>query len=204
VEYIEKILMKSYKRAIIIYNVFVSAIMFIIICAVLEKMKLAGIKAMITMLILFVIYIVIYILIKKYLMSRYKFENTKMYNILEKRGYKEEFFNTINSEINSKRTIKYYNDNRKVGLVMTPTWFILISHIKPEIRKTCEIRKISKELSVSMHSNEYGKFMLVVEYKDNANFLTTEIRYDIEEIQNKIKQQYPDILVGSNIIDKKE
>ena len=200
-KYIENVLERSYKRTITIYNIFMFAIMFIIFCAVLNGIELEGMRAFIAMLIMFVIYTIIYILIKKYLVSKYKFENTKMYNILEKRGYKEDFFNTINTEINSKTAIKYYNSNRKVGLIMTPTWFILISHIKPEIRKTCEIHKISEELSVSVDSDEYGKFMLVVEYKDNTYFFTREIQYDIEEIQKEIKEKYPDVLVGRGIID---
>ena len=191
-KYLEKILMKSYKRTIMIYNVFAFAIMFIILCAISEAIHLEGIKAFIVFVIIITIYIFMYILFKKYLISRFKFENSKMFKILEKRGYKDEFYKTIDAELNLKESIKYYVPAYKVGIIMTPTWFVFISSIKPEIRKTSEIKKIRQKLLTEW--NEYGKYSLVFEYKDNTNFSTVEVIYDIDEILNMIKEKYPEII----------
>ncbi|MDD5864886.1 MAG: hypothetical protein PUD07_00120 [bacterium] len=70
-------------------------------------------------------------------LKKVKFNKTKLYKKLAKKGYLNDFIDTINKEINNENTIKYYDENGH-GLLITETWFVFIDSLYPKFVKTSE------------------------------------------------------------------
>lgn len=183
-EFIEGILKKSYKQKQKNIITFTFALLFIFEMWILELLSIKDLLAFIIV----VINILAYIILKKTILSiiqiKFDFDKTKMFKEIKKNGYLNEFRNTIDLEINSSKTIKYYNDITKIGLIITKTWFIIISSQKPKIRKTTDIYKISE------HVNTRSRIYCSIQFKDNS-YINEYIEY--EKIKNKLKEKYPDI-----------
>lgn len=122
------------------------------------------------------------------------FNKTKLYKNLEKKGYLNEFIDTINKEINNESTIKYYDESGH-GLLITETWFVFINSSYPKFVKTSEIVKISDELD----GNNYKTFMCL-ELKNNKYIRIDHLSCD--EIEKEIKVKYPNIEIGTGIIEE--
>jgi len=122
------------------------------------------------------------------------FNKTKLYRKLEKMGCLNEFIDKINKEINKENTIKYYDEIRGYGLLITETWFVFIDTLYPKFVKTSEIVKISDELS-----NKSTHFMCL-ELKNN-----TYIRIDLascDDIEKEVKIKYSNIEIDTGIIEE--
>jgi len=126
--------------------------------------------------------------------KKVKFNKTKLYKKLEKKGYLNDFIDTINKEINNENTIKYYDENGH-GLLITETWFVFIDSLYPKFVKTSEIVKISDELD----ANNYKRFMCL-ELKNNKYIRIDHLSCD--EIEKEIKIKYPNIEIGTGIIEE--
>lgn len=120
------------------------------------------------------------------------FETSKLYKLLKKKGYLQEFMNTINDEIESENTIKYISEISGCGLLVTETWFVFIDKRYPQVAKTTEVVKISEEIE-----------NVLVLLKDK-NCLVLRNSFGYEEIEEQFKYKYPDIIVGMHIIDEEE
>ena len=127
-------------------------------------------------------------------LKKVKFNKTKLYKKLEKKGCLNEFIDTINKEINNENTIKYYDENGH-GLLITETWFVFIDSLYPKFVKTSEIVKISDELD----ANNYKRFMCL-ELKNNKYIRIDHLSCD--EIEKEIKIKYPNIEIGTGIIEE--
>ena len=126
--------------------------------------------------------------------KKVKFNKTKMYKKLEKRGYLNEFIDTINKEINNESTIKYYDESGH-GLLITETWFVFIDSLYPKFIKTSEIVKISDELDVNR-----SRFFMCLELKNNKYIRIDHL--SCNEIEKEIKIKYPNIEIGREIIEE--
>ena len=127
-------------------------------------------------------------------LKKVKFNKTKLYKKLEKRGYLNEFIDTINKEINNVSTIKYYDENGH-GLLITETWFVFIDSLYPKFIKTSEIVKISDELDVNR-----SRFFMCLELKNNKYIRIDHL--SCNEIEKEIKIKYPNIEIGTGIIEE--
>lgn len=126
--------------------------------------------------------------------KKVKFNKTKLYKKLEKKGYLNEFIATINKEINDESTIKYYDECGQ-GLLITKTWFVFINLSYPEFVKTSEIIKISDELDVNK-----SRFFMCLELENNKYI---KIKYlSCDEIEEEVKIKYPNIEIGTGIIEE--
>ncbi len=126
--------------------------------------------------------------------KKVKFNKTKLYKKLEKKGCLYEFINTINKEIDEENTIKYYDEIVGVGLLITETWFVFIDTMYPKFVKTSEIVKISDEI------DHKSKSFMYLELK-NSKFIRID-HLMCNDIENEIKTKYPDIEIGIEIIEK--
>ena len=183
-EFIKGILKESYKQKLRSIITFTFAFLFIFEMWILELLSIKDLFAFIIV----VITVLAYIVLKKTLLSimqtKFDFDKTKMFKEIKKNGYLNEFRNTIDLEINSSKTIKYYDNIKKIGLIITETWFILISSQKPKVRKTTDIHKISE------HVNTSSRIYCSIQFKDNS-YINEYIEYD--EIKEKLKEKYPNI-----------
>ena len=127
-------------------------------------------------------------------LKKVKFNKTKLYKKLEKKGYLNEFIDTINKEINNESTIKYYDESGH-GLLITETWFVFITSSYPKFVKTSEIVKISDELD----ANNYKSFMCL-ELRNNKYIRIDH--FSVDEIEKEIKIKYPNIEIGREIIEE--
>lgn len=180
-EFIKKVLGESYKKKIKFINTFIFVCLFILATYILEILSIKDLLAFIIVCLVCIIYAILYQCISR---KEIAFNKTKMYDELKKYDYLNEFINTIDLEINSDKTIKYYDDIYRVGLIITETWFVFISSNNPKIRKTNEIYEITESLTNS------SKYIWSVKFKDNSYF-NAYINYD--EIKNEIKEKYPNI-----------
>ena len=126
-------------------------------------------------------------------LKKVKFNKTKLYKKLEKKGCLNEFIDTINKEINNENTIKYYDENGH-GLLITETWFVFIDTLNPKFVKTSEIVKISDEIS-----NNSKQFMCL-ELKNDKCIGIYHLSCD--EIEKEIKIKYPNIEIGTGIVEE--
>lgn len=126
-------------------------------------------------------------------LKKVKFNKTNLYKKLAKKGYLNEFIDKINKEINNESTIKYYDENGH-GLLITETWFVFIDSLYPKFVKTSEIVKISDEIS-----NNSKQFMCL-ELKNNKYIRIDHLSCD--EIEREIKIKYPNIEIGTGIIEE--
>lgn len=183
-KFIEDVLKKSYQlkyKSIITLSF---ALLFLFEIWLLEALSVKDFLAFIIVVLNILFYIILRRIVLSTLSNRFNFYKTKMYDEIKKSGYLNEFINTIDIEINSPRTIKYYNDIRKVGLLITETWFLLISSRNPKIRKTNEIYKIGE------HVNTHSRIHCSIQFKDNS-CVNEYIEYD--EIKKELKEKYPNI-----------
>lgn len=127
-------------------------------------------------------------------LKKVKFNKTKLYKKLKKKGDLNEFIDTINKEINNVSTIKYYDENGH-GLLITETWFVFIDSLYPKYVKTREIVKISDELDVNR-----SRFFMCLELKNNKYIRIDHLSCD--EIEKEIKIKYPNIEIGTGIIEE--
>lgn len=126
--------------------------------------------------------------------QRVDFEKSKLYKILKKQGDLSSFTSTINDEINSENAIKYSDKFFGVGLIVTKTWFVYIEKTYPIVIKTNDIVKISEEVANS------AKTFLAIELKDKTFLRIDEIDYS--DIELEIRNKYPNIEIGVEIIDE--
>lgn len=183
-EFIEEVLKKSYQQKHKNISIFVFSLLFIFEMWGLELLSIKDQLALIIVVISILAYIILRRIILTILQKRFNFDKTKMYDEIKNSGYLNEFINTIDTEMNSPRTIKYYNDIKKIGLIITETWFVLISSQKPKIRKTNEIYKISECVNTRSHIH------CSIQFKDDS-YINGYIEYD--EIKKELKEKYPNI-----------
>lgn len=188
-KFIEKILKKSYNKKYKINIILIFTFLSMILCSILSYFKVEGLPVLIACLLIFLLYLICQFYYRKRYNNEFDFNRTKMYKELVKKGYLAEFINTIDSEINSEKTIKYYNDIYETGLLITETWFVFISSMNPKIRKTSEIYKITESI------DNFSKILCSIQFKDNSYFNTKYIEFD--EIKRKIKEKYPSIYIDS-------
>ena len=127
-------------------------------------------------------------------LKKVKFHKTKLYKKLAKKGYLNDFIDTINKEINNESTIKYYDKNGH-GLLITETWFVFIDSLYPKFVKTSEIVKISDELDANN-----SKSFMCLELKNNKYIRIDHLSCD--EIEKEIKIKYPNIEIGTGIVEE--
>lgn len=134
-------------------------------------------------------------LTKKILKSKkVKFNRTKLYSKLEKKGLLSEFIDKINKEIDKENTIKYYDEISGDGLLITETWFVFIDFKYPKFIKTSEIVKISDEM------DNKGRSFMCLELKNNKYRRIDCLMCD--NIEKEIKAKYPNIEIGAEIIEE--
>ena len=202
-EYIEEILSKGSKdNKIDIVGIIISGIMFFTtIPIIVIFFNGSDLLVLMFFLGLFLMPIIGYIMgtkLGKLLIKpkRVNFNKTKLYKKLEKKGYLREFIDTINREIDKENTIKYYNEGNGVGLLITETWFVVLDTMYPEFVKVSEIIKISEELYYKS-----SQHFMCLELKNNE-YIHIRRYLSCDEIKDEIKIKYPNIQIGTSIIDK--
>ena len=170
-----------------INNIILFSFTFIIFCIISSYFfTIEGLPAFIIVLMLVISYII--------------FKDKRIIPVRKKRKYSEnmKYFYTISSEISlelkDSRTIKIDDKVCNFILLITKKWFVFIDKDIFEIKRTDDIDVITDSLNAT-----HSYISTVIKFKDNT-YLNRRWLH-LEDIEEKIKENYPNIKIGHNLLD---
>ena len=170
-----------------INNIILFSFIFIIFCIISSSFyTIEGLPAFILVLIIIISYII--------------FKDKRIIPVRKKRKYSEnmKYFYSISNEISlelkDSKTIKIDDEVHNFILLITKTWFVFIDKDIFEIRRTDDIDVITDSLNTT-----YSRISTVIKFKDNT-FLNRRW-LEFEDIEEKIKENYPNIKIGHNLLE---
>ena len=102
--------------------------------------------------------------------------------------------NEISLELKDSKTIKIDDEVHNFILLITKTWFVFIDKDIFEIRRTDDIDVITDSLNTT-----YSRISTVIKFKDNTSLNRRWLEF--EDIEEKIKENYPNIKIGHNLLE---
>lgn len=102
--------------------------------------------------------------------------------------------NEISVELKDSTTIKIDDKVHNFILLITKTWFVFIDKDVFEIRRTDDIDVITDSLNIT-----HSYISTVIKFKDNT-YLNRRWLH-LEDIEEKIKENYPNIKIGHNLLE---
>lgn len=185
--FIENALKKMKIKENRINNIILFSFIFIIFCIISSSFyTIEGLPAFILVLIIIISYII--------------FKDKRIIPVRKKRKYSEnmKYFYSISNEISlelkDSKTIKIDDEVHNFILLITKTWFVFIDKDIFEIRRTDDIDVITDSLNTT-----YSRISTVIKFKDNT-FLNRRW-LEFEDIEEKIKENYPNIKIGHNLLE---
>jgi len=170
-----------------INNIILFSFIFIIFCIISSYFfTIEGLPAFIIVLMLVISYII--------------FKDKRIIPVRKKRKYSEniKYFYSISSEISlelkDSRTIKIDDKVCNFILLITKKWFVFIDKDIFEIKRTDDIDVITDSLNAT-----HSYISTVIKFKDNT-YLNRRWLH-LEDIEEKIKENYPNIKIGHNLLD---
>ncbi len=170
-----------------INNIILFSFIFIIFCIISSNFyTIEGIPAFILVLMMVISYII--------------FKDKRIIPVRKRRKYSENmkcFYsvsNEISLELKDSKTIKIDDKDLNFILLITKTWFVFIDKDVFEVRKTDDIDIITDSLDAT-HSRIYT----VIKFKDNT-YLNRRWPH-LEDIEEKIKENYPNIKIGHSLLE---
>ena len=185
--FIENALKKMKIKENRINNIILFSFIFIIFCIISSSFyTIEGLPAFILVLMIVISYII--------------FKDKRIIPVRKKRKYSEnmKYFYSISNEISlelkDSKTIKIDDEVHNFILLITKTWFVFIDKDIFEIRRTDDIDVITDSLNTT-----YSRISTVIKFKDNT-FLNRRW-LEFEDIEEKIKENYPNIKIGHNLLE---
>lgn len=185
--FIENALKKMKIKENRINNIILFSFIFIIFCIISSSFyTIEGLPAFILVLIIIISYII--------------FKDKRIIPVRKKRKYSEnmKYFYSISNEISlelkDSKTIKIDDEVHNFILLITKTWFVFIDKDIFEIRRTDDIDVITDSLNTT-----YSRISTVIKFKDNTSLNRRWLEF--EDIEEKIKENYPNIKIGHNLLE---
>ena len=185
--FIENALKKMKIKENRINNIILFSFIFIIFCIISSSFyTIEGLPAFILVLIIIISYII--------------FKDKRIIPVRKKRKYSEnmKYFYSISNEISlelkDSKTIKIDDEVHNFILLITKTWFVFIDKDIFEIRRTDDIDVITDSLNTT-----YSRISTVIKFKDNTYLNRRWLEF--EDIEEKIKENYPNIKIGHNLLE---
>lgn len=170
-----------------INNIILFGFIFIIFCIISSCFfTIEGLPAFIIVLMLVISYII--------------FKDKRIIPVRKKRKYYDnmKYFYSISSEISlelkNSKTIKIDDKDLNFILLITKTWFVFIDKDVFEVRKTDDIDIITDSLDTT-----HSRIDTVIKFKDNT-YLNRRWPH-LEDIEEKIKENYPNIKIGHRLLE---
>ena len=185
--FIENALKKMKIKENRINNTILFSFIFIIFCIISSSFyTIEGLPAFILVLMIVISYII--------------FKDKRIIPVRKKRKYSEnmKYFYSISNEISlelkDSKTIKIDDEVHNFILLITKTWFVFIDKDIFEIRRTDDIDVITDRLNTT-----YSRISTVIKFKDNTSLNRRWLEF--EDIEEKIKENYPNIKIGHNLLE---
>ena len=185
--FIENALKKMKIKENRINNIILFSFIFIVFCIISSSFyTIEGLPAFILVLIIIISYII--------------FKDKRIIPVRKKRKYSEnmKYFYSISNEISlelkDSKTIKIDDEVHNFILLITKTWFVFIDKDIFEIRRTDDIDVITDSLNTT-----YSRISTVIKFKDNTSLNRRWLEF--EDIEEKIKENYPNIKIGHNLLE---
>ena len=185
--FIEKALKKMQIEENRINNTILFSFIFIIFCIISSNFyTIEGLPAFLLVLMMVISYII--------------FKDKRIIPVRKRRKYSEnmKYFYSISNEISvelkDSTTIKIDDKVHNFILLITKTWFVFIDKDVFEIRRTDDIDVITDSLNTT-----HSYISTVIKFKDNTYL--NRIWLELEDIEEKIKENYPNIKIGHNLLE---
>lgn len=185
--FIEKALKKMQIKENRINNTILFSFIFIIFCIISSNFyTIEGLPAFLLVLIMVISYII--------------FKDKRIIPVRKRRKYSEnmKYFYSISNEISvelkDSTTIKIDDKVHNFILLITKTWFVFIDKDVFEIRRTDDIDVITDSLNTT-----HSYISTVIKFKDNTYLNRRWL--ELEDIEEKIKENYPNIKIGHNLLE---
>lgn len=170
-----------------INNTILFSFIFIIFCIISSNFyTIEGLPAFILVLMMVISYII--------------FKDKRIIPVRKRRKYSEnmKYFYSISNEISvelkDSTTIKIDDKVHNFILLITKTWFVFIDKDVFEIRRTDDIDVITDSLNTT-----HSYISIVIKFKDNTYLNRRWL--ELEDIEEKIKENYPNIKIGHNLLE---
>ena len=185
--FIEKALKKMQIKENRINNTILFSFIFFIFCIISSNFyTIEGLPAFLLVLIMVISYII--------------FKDKRIIPVRKRRKYSEnmKYFYSISNEISvelkDSTTIKIDDKVHNFILLITKTWFVFIDKDVFEIRRTDDIDVITDSLNTT-----HSYISTVIKFKDNTYLNRRWL--ELEDIEEKIKENYPNIKIGHNLLE---
>lgn len=185
--FIEKALKKMQIKENRINNTILFSFIFIIFCIISSNFyTIEGLPAFLLVLMMVISYII--------------FKDKRIIPVRKRRKYSEnmKYFYSISNEISvelkDSTTIKIDDKVHNFILLITKTWFVFIDKDVFEIRRTDDIDVITDSLNTT-----HSYISTVIKFKDNTYLNRKWL--ELEDIEEKIKENYPNIKIGHNLLE---
>ena len=185
--FIEKALKKMQIKENRINNTILFSFIFIIFCIISSNFyTIEGLPAFLLVLMMVISYII--------------FKDKRIIPVRKRRKYSEnmKYFysvsNEISVELKDSTTIKIDDKVHNFILLITKTWFVFIDKDVFEIRRTDDIDVITDSLNTT-----HSYISTVIKFKDNTYLNRKWL--ELEDIEEKIKENYPNIKIGHNLLE---
>ena len=185
--FIENALKKMQIEENRINNTILFSFIFIIFCIISSNFyTIEGLPAFLLVLMMVISYII--------------FKDKRIIPVRKRRKYSEnmKYFYSISNEISvelkDSTTIKIDDKVHNFILLITKTWFVFIDKDVFEIRRTDDIDVITDSLNTT-----HSYISTVIKFKDNTYL--NRIWLELEDIEEKIKENYPNIKIGHNLLE---
>ena len=185
--FIEKALKKMQIKENRINNTILFSFIFIIFCIISSNFyTIEGLPAFLLVLMMVISYII--------------FKDKRIIPVRKRRKYSEnmKYFYSISNEISvelkDSTTIKIDDKVHNFILLITKTWFVFIDKDVFEIRRTDDIDVITDSLNTT-----HSYISTVIKFKDNTYLNRRWL--ELEDIKEKIKENYPNIKIGHNLLE---
>lgn len=185
--FIEKALKKMQIKENRINNTILFSFIFIIFCIISSNFyTIEGLPAFLLVLMMVISYII--------------FKDKRIIPVRKRRKYSEnmKYFYSISNEISvelkDSTTIKIDDKVHNFILLITKTWFVFIDKDVFEIRRTDDIDVITDSLNTT-----HSYISTVIKFKDNTYLNRRWL--ELEDIEEKIKENYPNIKIGHNLLE---
>ena len=117
------------------------------------------------------------------------FMHSRAYKSLVELGYEDEFFNTIDSEMQYKLKIHYTEDIDRISLFVTDTWLIFISINNSVIRKVSDVSRVREVFLPAERAK--NRFILSIEFLDGKYLNDACGWYARAEIVELFAKEFP-------------
>ena len=185
--FIEKALKKMQIKENRINNTILFSFIFIIFSIISSNFyTIEGLPAFLLVLMMVISYII--------------FKDKRIIPVRKRRKYSEnmKYFYSISNEISvelkDSTTIKIDDKVHNFILLITKTWFVFIDKDVFEIRRTDDIDVITDSLNTT-----HSYISTVIKFKDNTYLNRRWL--ELEDIKEKIKENYPNIKIGHNLLE---